>query len=57
MINQGGYMLTLLLAHKAIVLGALLAISECLAIMPAIRANSIFQLGVYLMKALRERYR
>jgi hypothetical protein len=36
--------------NKAIVLGLLLALSEALALVPSIQANSVFQLVVGLIK-------
>lgn len=36
-----------------VILAALLAISECLALVPAIKANSIFQVIVNMLKALK----
>jgi hypothetical protein len=36
----------------AVILGALLAISEALALVPGIKANSIFQMVVNVAKAL-----
>lgn len=38
------------LAHKAEILAVLLAVSELLAVNPKIKANSIFQLAVDLVK-------
>jgi hypothetical protein len=39
--------------HKEVFLIALLAVSECLALVPAVKANSIFQVVVGLFKALK----
>jgi hypothetical protein len=41
-----------ILAHKDILLGALLGISEALALIPGIQANSIFQSIVNGLKSL-----
>lgn len=40
----------IVLAHKTEILVFLLALSELLAVIPAIKANSIFQLAVGLIK-------
>lgn len=40
----------LVLAHKAEVFGLLLALSEVLALIPAVKANSIFEIVVGLIK-------
>lgn len=42
----------LILAHKSEILVFLLALSEVLAVIPAIKANSIFQLAVGLIKKI-----
>ena len=39
--------------HKAVILGALLAVSEALALIPAIKANSIFELVVGILFKLK----
>jgi len=39
-----------LLLHKVVILSALLAISELLALIPQLKANSIFQLIVGMIK-------
>lgn len=39
-----------ILAHKVEILGFLLALSELLALIPSIKANSVFQLLVNLIK-------
>ena len=36
----------------SVILGALLAVSEALALIPALKANSVFQLIVNVIKAL-----
>lgn len=41
-----------IVAHKVEILGALLAISEVLALIPSIKSNSIFTLVVNLFKGL-----
>lgn len=41
-----------IIANKAIFLGVALAISEALALIPALKSNSIFQLIVGLVKKL-----
>jgi len=39
-----------LIANKVVLLGALLAISEALALIPAVKANSIFEAAVNAIK-------
>lgn len=39
--------------NLVLILSALLAVSECLALIPAIKANSIFQLVVNLLKKFK----
>ena len=39
-----------IVAHKAVILGAGLAVSEALALIPSVKANSIFQFVVNLFK-------
>lgn len=39
-------------SQLVIILAAALALSECLALIPAIKANSIFQLVVGVLKSL-----
>lgn len=46
-------MLAFLTAHKAEILGALLAISEGLALVPQIKSNSVFTLVVNLLIKLK----
>lgn len=41
-----------LVANKVVLLGAALAISEALALIPAVKANSVFQLVVGAIKKL-----
>jgi hypothetical protein len=41
-----------IIAHKVEILAVLLAVSELLAAIPAIKANSIFQLAVALIKKI-----
>jgi hypothetical protein len=43
-------MLEVIVANKVIVLGFLLALSEVLALIPSIKANSIFQIVVNAIK-------
>lgn len=43
-------MLQLILDNQSVILGMLLALSEVLALIPSIKANSIFQLVVGLLK-------
>ena len=38
-----------IITNKAVILGLLLAISECLALIPSVKANSIFQMIVGLV--------
>ena len=45
-------LLDILAANKAVLLAALLAVSEVLALMPSIKANSIFQLLLNGLKAM-----
>jgi hypothetical protein len=42
----GGSMLDIIFANKSVILAALLAVSEALALIPGIKANSVFQLVV-----------
>lgn len=42
----------IIISHKTEVLALLLAISEILALIPSIQANSIFQLAVSLIKKI-----
>ncbi len=39
--------------HKAVILGALLAMSEALALIPAVKANSIFEMIVGFLQKLK----
>ena len=41
-----------ILAHQFEILGGLLAVSEALALIPGIKANSVFQLIVNAIKSL-----
>ena len=41
-----------IIANKTVILGALLAFSELLALIPSVKSNSIFQLVVNLFKGL-----
>jgi len=41
-----------ILAHKSEILVFLLALSELLAVIPSVKANSIFQLAVGLIKKI-----
>jgi hypothetical protein len=41
-----------IIAHKVEILAALLAVSELLAVVPSVKANSIFQLSVSLIKKI-----
>ena len=41
-----------IIAHKTEILALLLAISELLAAIPAVKANSVFQLAVGLIKKI-----
>lgn len=41
-----------IIEHKSVVLGALLALSELLAVIPGVQANSIFQLIVNGLKSI-----
>jgi hypothetical protein len=43
-----------IIANKEIVLGLLLALSEALALIPQVKANSVFQLVVGLVKKLKK---
>lgn len=43
-----------MMEHQVILLAFALALSEVLALIPAIKANSIFQLVVELMKKLKK---
>lgn len=45
-------MIQFIVEHKAVFLGALLALSEALALIPSVEANSIFQLVVKGIKGL-----
>jgi hypothetical protein len=38
--------------NLVLILGALLAVSECLALIPALKANSVLQLAVNVLKKL-----
>ena len=42
----------LVLSHKVEILAFLLALSELLALIPSVKSNSIFQLGVNLIKKI-----
>ena len=42
-------MIQAIIEHKAVILGLLLAISECLALIPSVKSNSIFQMLVSLV--------
>lgn len=46
--------ITFILANKALVLGVLLAVSELLAVVPSVQANSVFQLVVGALKKAKE---
>lgn len=39
--------------NLVLILGALLAVSECLALIPALKANSVFQLVVNILKKFK----
>lgn len=41
-----------IIEHKVEILAVLLAVSELLAVIPAVKANSIFQLAVGLIKKI-----
>ena len=41
-----------IIEHKTEILAVLLAVSELLAVVPAIKANSLFQLAVGLIKKI-----
>jgi hypothetical protein len=43
-----------MMEHQVVILAFALALSEVLALIPAIKANSIFQLIVELMKKLKK---
>jgi hypothetical protein len=43
-----------MMEHQLVILAFALALSEVLALIPAIKANSIFQLVVELMKKLKK---
>jgi len=43
-------MLQLMIENKAVILGLLLSLSEVLALIPSVKANSIFQLAMGLIK-------
>lgn len=43
-----------IIANGAIILGALLAISEVLALIPSIKSNGLFDLIVNLLKGLKK---
>lgn len=47
-------MLEVIVANKEVILIALLAISEVLALIPALKSNSIFQLVVAGLKKVKE---
>lgn len=47
-------MLTVIVENKEVILVALLAVSEVLAIIPSVKANSIFQLVISGLKKLKE---
>ena len=42
-----------IIEHKVVILGALLAMSEVLALIPSVKANSIFELIVDLLAKLK----
>lgn len=44
--------MTFVLAHKTEILGALLALSEVLGAIPAIKANGVFELVVGVLKKI-----
>jgi hypothetical protein len=41
-----------IIANHVVILAALLAVSEALALIPAVKANSIFQLAVSVIKKI-----
>lgn len=43
-------MIQYIIAHKAEILGALFALSEILALIPSVKASSVFQLIVNMIK-------
>lgn len=47
-------MLTIIIANKAVIVSALLAISELLALVPSVKSNSIFQLVVAGLKKVKD---
>jgi hypothetical protein len=46
-------MLSFIFEHQVVILGFLLGFSELLALLPNVKANSIFQLFVNLIKSLK----
>ena len=53
MANHGGFM-DIILAHKTEILAVLLAVSELLAAIPAVKSNSVFQLVFGVLKKIKE---
>lgn len=49
-------MIQKVIEHKAEILFVLLSMSECLALIPAVKSNSIFQLVVNGIKKLSEKF-
>jgi hydrogenase/urease accessory protein HupE len=43
-----------IIANKVVILGVLLALSEALALIPQVNANSVFQLVVNVLKKVKE---
>jgi ABC-type methionine transport system permease subunit len=43
-----------IIANKEVILGVLLAVSEALALIPKVKANSIFQLVVNVIKKFKK---
>ncbi len=46
-----------ILANKEIVFGLLLALSEVLALIPSVKSNSIFQLAIQGIKAIKDLFK
>lgn len=47
-------MLEVIIANKVVIISALLAISELLALVPSVKSNSIFQLVVGALKKVKD---
>lgn len=45
-------MLEIMIANKVLVLGALLAISEVMALIPALKSSGILDMGIRLLKSM-----